>query len=403
MPLPLEGIRIIDWTQAQQGPVATALLGDLGADVIHVEKPVTGDMARGFMKTAGAVTRMPDGRNFYFEANNRNKRSITLNLKTEGGRKIIYRLVEKSDVFLHNMRKGVADAVALDYKTLSDINPRLIYCWASGFGPVGPDSERPGLDFAGQGQSGVMYTAGYPDMPPLPLASGVCDQMGAVMAAWAVLAALVARERLGIGQEVNTSLLGSLLVLQGLNVTQRLWLGQKQERINRSEARNPLWNYYQCSDGKWLILSMLGEHYWPIFCRATGLGYLEKDPRFADRDKREENGPDLITILDDLFITKPRDKWIETLCREEDLIFSVVNTMDDVINDPQVTANDYIVDFNHPVFGPVKYFGFPVAFSKTPMAIQREAPELGQHTEEVLLEAGYTWDEITDFREKGIF
>ena len=156
MPLPLEGIRIIDWTQAQQGPVATALLGDLGADVIHIEKPVSGDMARGFMKTAGADTGMPEGRNFYFEANNRNKRSITVNLKTEEGRKIIYRLVEKSDVFLHNMRKGVADAVALDYKTLSGINSRLIYCWASGFGPVGPDSERPGLDFAGQGQSGTI-------------------------------------------------------------------------------------------------------------------------------------------------------------------------------------------------------------------------------------------------------
>jgi crotonobetainyl-CoA:carnitine CoA-transferase CaiB-like acyl-CoA transferase len=382
--------------------VAAALLGDLGADVMHLENPVTGDFARGFMKAAGAVTGMPEGRNFYFEANNRNKRSIAVDLKKEKGKEIIYRLVEKSDVFLHNMRKGVAEKLALDFKSLSRYNSRLIYAWASGFGPVGPDSERPGLDFAGQGQSGMMYTAGFPDMPPLALASGICDQMGGIIAAWGILAALVGRERLGVGQEVNTSLLGSLLALQGLNVNQRLWLGQKQERINRSKARNPLWNYYQCSDGKWLILAMLAEDYWPVFCGTMGIGQLITDPMFEDAEKREENCEYLVSMLDDLFASKPREEWIKILGTERDLIYAVVNTMDDVVEDPQVIANKYIVNFDHPVFGTIKYFGFPLDFSETPMTIQREAPELGQHTEEVLLELGYNWEDITLLKDESV-
>jgi crotonobetainyl-CoA:carnitine CoA-transferase CaiB-like acyl-CoA transferase len=398
----LRGIKVIDWTQGQQGPLAAALLGDLGADVIHVEPPVTGEMGRGFLKAAGIVATMAEGRNFYFEANNRNKRGITVDLKKDRGREIIYRLIEKSDVFIHNMRKGVAEKLGLDYETLSRRNPRLIYAWASGFGPVGPDSERPGLDFTGQGQSGIMYGAGFPDMPPLPLASGMCDQMGAIILSWGILAALVARERLGVGQQVNTSLLGGVLALQGLNVNQRLWLGQKQERTDRAKARNPLWNYYQCRDGKWLILAMMGEHYWPLFCKTVGLEDLIARPVFESMEKREQNCEELVSILDDLFAGKSREEWIGILNTERDLIYSVVNDMDDVVRDPQVTANRYIVDFDHPVFGPIKYFGFPVHFSETPMAIQREAPELGQHTEEVLLEVGYNWEDIGLMKDEGV-
>jgi crotonobetainyl-CoA:carnitine CoA-transferase CaiB-like acyl-CoA transferase len=400
--MPLRGIRVIDWTQAQQGPVATSLLGDLGADVIHVENPVTGDMGRGFMRTIGAITGMPEGRNFYFEGNNRNKKSLTVDLKTEKGREIIYKLVEKSDVFFHNMRKGVAESLALDYKTLARINPRLIYGWSSGFGPVGPDSGRPGLDFSGQGQSGIMYAAGYPDMPPLTLASGVCDQMGAIVAAWGILAALVARERLGVGQEVNTSLLGSLLALQGLNINQRLWLGQKQKRIDRNKAGNPLWNYYRCSDNKWLILAMLGEQYWPMFCQTVGLKDLENDHRFENAEKREQNSAELVSKLDALFSSKPRAEWIEILGSKKDMIYAAVYDMDDVINDPQVLANKYVVDFDHSVYGPIKYFGFPVDLSETPMSIRKEAPKFGQHTEEVLLELGYNRDDIALLKDNNI-
>jgi crotonobetainyl-CoA:carnitine CoA-transferase CaiB-like acyl-CoA transferase len=226
--------------------------------------------------------------------------------------------------------------------------------------------------------------------------------MGAIMAAWGILAALVARERSGVGQEVDTSLLGSGLALQGNIVTQRLWLGQKQERIDRSKARLPLWNYYECADGKWLILAMLLEDYWPRFCKAVGLEKLINDPRFENAEKREENCEQLVSMLDELFAGKPREAWMKILAAEKDLIYGVVHTMDDVVEDPQVIANNYIVDFDHPVFGPVKYFGFPVGLSKTPMAIQREAPQLGQHTDEILLEIGYDRGDIAKLREDAV-
>jgi formyl-CoA transferase len=159
-----------------------------------------------------------------------------------------------------------------------------------------------------------------------------------------------------------------------------------------------LWNYYRCADGKWLILALLLEDRWPRFCRAMGLDRLVTDPRFESAEKREENSAQLVAMLDDLFAQKPREEWMRILGAEKDLIYGVVNTMDEVIDDPQVKENDYIVDYEHPVFGPVQYFGFPVGLSKTPMAIQREAPGLGQHTEEILLAIGYDRKEIEKLR-----
>jgi crotonobetainyl-CoA:carnitine CoA-transferase CaiB-like acyl-CoA transferase len=399
---PLEGIRVLDWTQWQQGPVATAMLADLGAEVIHIEHPNTGDGARG-LKPAGR----PDllrGRAAYFECNNRGKRGITLDLAKEKGREVLYRLVKNSDVFVHNFRQGVPEKLGLDYETLCQYNPNLIYTAASGFGPKGPDAKEPAFDYIGLARSGIMTMMGEADMPPLLIQMGIADQMGAIMTAYGVLAAIIARERLGVGQQVDVSHLGSMIALQGLTVSMQLYYGVEIPRPNRKKAGNPLWNYYQCKDSKWLVLAALQSgRQWSSLCKALGIEHLENDPRFADMDKRAENCEELIAILDEIFLTKPISEWTKILKEPGDLIPAPVQTITDLINDPQVLANDYIIDCNHEVLGPVKVVGLPIQLSKTPGVVKCEAPEFGQHTEEVLIEiGGYSWEEIAKLRDEQV-
>ena len=399
----LEGIRVLDWTVWQQGPMASVMLGDLGAEVIKIEDRVSGDPSRGFMRQMGAGMGI-GGRNFYFEVMNRNKKSVTLDLNKQRGKEILYQLVEKSDVFLQNFRQGVAARLGMDYATLSRYNPRLIYASASGWGPQGPNRQKPAFDFTGQARSGIMTIAGELGSSPISLQGAIGDQIGAIMTAYGVVAALLARERLGIGQEIDSSLLGSLLFLMGLNVSFKLGFGIEMPNHNRAGAYNPLWNYYKCSDDKWLALAELqADRAWPIVCRALGMQALEKDPRFDSLEARAKNAAELISIMDRVFVTKTRDDWLKTLEQAGDLIFEPVNTISDAVEDPQVLANDYITDFNHPVWGKVKALGIPVKFSKTPGRITREAPEFGQHTEEVLTEVlGHTWDDIAKLREEEV-
>src|SRR6266508_464609 len=282
MGMPLDGIRIIDWTIWQQGPVATMMLADLGAEVIKLEERVGGDPGRGVMSVAGVMIGTSEGHNFYFEANNRHKKSLTLDLKKPEAKEVVYKLAKKSDVFVQNFRKGVAAKLGIDYQTLSKYNPKLIYASASGYGPFGPDSGEPSFDYMGLARSGIMNAVGEPDMDPLNITGGIADQMGAIMLAYGVITALFTRERYGIGQEVDTSHLGSMMALQGLNLACRLTLGKEFRRAYRTKAPNPLWNHYKCEDGKWICLAMIqADRYWPDLCKALGIRELEKDPKFA--------------------------------------------------------------------------------------------------------------------------
>jgi len=402
MPMPLEGYRVVDWTIWQQGPVCSALLGDLGADVIKVEERVGGDPGRGMAKLSGVD--LSDRPNFYFEANNRNKRGITVDLKKPDGREIIYRLIAKADVFVQNFRKGVAGRLGLDYATLKQHNPKLIYATATGYGPEGPESGDPSFDQLGLARSGIMLAAGEPDMPPLAIAGGIADQMGAIMLAYGVLTALLARERYGIGQEVDASHLGSMMALQGLSVSARLMWGFAIPRMPRKFQSNPLWNHYQCGDGRWICLGMLQpDRYWADFCRVIGRPELATDARFADLRTRAGNAGAAIEILDAVFATKPLDEWMRLLRAGGDFIFCQVNAVDDLPNDPQVQANQYVVDFNHPRFGATQVMGIPVRLRETPGTVRRPAPEFGEHTEEVLIDLlGYSWEQIADLKAREV-
>ncbi len=400
----LEGTRVIEWASFQQGPVAGSMLGDLGAEVIKIEQPGVGDPGRGMMKVLGVSTGVA-GRNFYFEYINRNKRSITIDLKKDKGKEIIYRLVEKSDVFLTNWRQGVAKRLKLGYETLYQYNPRLIYAAASGWGLKGPLAERPGFDAIGLARSGMMFLTGEPGMPPLNLPVGFADQMGAIFTTYGILAALFYRERHGSGQYIHASLLGSMVAgAEGLSVAAKLIVGKDMGRASRAKAGNPLRNYYKCKDGKWIAFSgVQGDRHWPIFCRVLGMQELEKDPRFENMEAREKHAEECVSTLDKVFVTKTREEWVMLFEQGGDIPFTPLHDMDDVVTDRQVLENDYIVEFDHPVWGKIKTTGFPVHFSNTPASIRREAPELGQHTEEVLIEIlGYTWDEIAKLKEEEV-
>jgi len=403
---PLEGIRVLDWTQWQMGTVATSMLADYGAVVVHIENRVTGDAGRGLkFPTLGEL---PAGRNAYFETNNRGKKGIAIDLVKQEGKAVVYRLVRNADVFVHNFRQGVPEKLGMDYETMSRHNPRIIYAAASGYGPRGPEAKEPAFDMIGLARSGISSSVAIPDDPNLPLGGGLADQMGAIMTSYGILMALLARERTGVGQKVDVSHLGSMITLQGLNIGLGLYLNpvatEQRARVGRKNAGNPLWNYYKCKDERWLVLGMLQpDRQWPVVCEALGIQHLTEDARFENQDVRRENCADIIAVMDDIFITRTADEWMKVLKDTGDIICTPLQTLRDLPDDPQVIANAYIVDYEHQALGNVKVRGLPVELSETPGKVRAEAPEFGQHTEEVLIEmGGYTWEEIAELRDKEV-
>jgi len=397
---PLDGIKVVEITVFQQGPVAGMRLGDLGAEVIKVE-PKTGDPARGFMRIIGVDTGLK-GRNYYFESNNRNKRSIALDLKAEKGKELFFELIKQADVFVTNMSIEAPERMGIDYQTLSAINPRLIYAHASGWGRKGPDANDLSFDYTGLGRAGTMMMCGERDGPPGNLVPGMGDEVGGLMCAWGVTAALYAREKTGKGQLIDSSLLGSLIALEGVNFASSAIIGQDFPRRQREKAGNPLDNHYKCKDDRWIVLAHLQpDRYWPTVCKAMGLEELIDDPRSNNLDARRDNAAEVVSIMDKKFATKTRDEWIK-IFKKHGVIHTPIQTPSEVINDTQVLANDYITKFDHPVWGQIKMLGFPWSFQETPASIRREAPILGQHTEEILLELGYSWDDITKLKEEEV-
>ncbi len=404
MKRPLDGVRIIDWTIWQQGPVSTMMLADLGAEVIKIEERVGGDPGRGVLSIAGALVGATSGPNFYFEANNRHKQSLTLDLKNPKAIEIVYQLAEKSDVFVQNFRKGVADKLGIGYEALSQRNPQLIYASATGYGPFGPDSGEPSFDYMGLARSGIMTAVGEPQMEPLSIAGGIADQMGAIMLAYGVMAALLAREKYGMGQEVDISHLGSMTALQGLNVACKAILGKEFKRMPRAAAPSPLWNHYKCGDDKWICLAMpQQDRYWSDFCKVLGIEHVLDDPRFATMGDRADNAKDLIPILDAAFASRPRADWMKALKEGGDFIYTVVNTIADLPADEQMLANEYIVDYEHPRIGKTQLVGVPVRLSKTPGDPKGAAPEFGEHTERILTDLlDYSWEDVAKLREEEV-
>ena len=399
----LEGIRAIEWAWMVAGPTAGYVLGDLGADVIKIEEPGSGDPGRWVDRYMGVPVSLPNDSSPHFELANRNKRSVTLNLRHPEGREVLYRLVEKSDIFYNNFRKSVRERLGLDYGTLRDLNPRLIYATTTGFGPEGPAAESRAYDNLGMARAGTMYTIGEEGTPPQQMVFGLADQMTGTFLAFGIISALLARERHDVGQEVDASLFGTMLHGQGIANSVYFFLGEEAPRPKRRNAFNPLVVHYECKDGRWVAFSeQRPQEAWPRFCAALSIESIQDDPRFTTTKARGENSEELIAIIEQAIGSRPFSEW-EPILTQYDLIFAPVQRIQDVASDEQAWANRYLVKHDHSVFGPTTMLGFPIGFSEMPASIEREAPRIGQHTEEVLMEVGeYTWDDITRMRDNGI-
>lgn len=399
---PLKGVRALEWGAFHAGPGALAILADLGAEVIKIEQPGSGDPIRNLVRF-GNFPVARDGHSIFYEGANRHKKSIALDLSKEEAREIVYRLVSRCDVFLTNFRANAIRNQRMTYADLSPLNPGLIYASVSAFGSRGPDKDGGGFDFLGQARSGLMWAMGEPDMPPLIAQFGLIDQMTSVMTSHAIITALYARERTGVGQELKTSLLSSAMFLQYFNVLSALIMDDNPPRHVRGST-DPLRNYYRCQDGKWLCITL--RHHspavWGSFCRAIGHPELEHDAKLANREELFEHREEFAAFLDGVFMTKPQDEWLRLL-KENDIFCSPVNTSLELIGDPQVVANDYLAAVSHRLFGEIKVPGYPVEFSGTPAAKGFTAPHVGEHTREVLgAIGGYGEEEIEALRKRGV-
>ena len=402
---PLKGVKVLDWTVWQFGPVSTSMMGDMGADVLKIEA-LDGDPGRALQRASTLNLDLPDDINVYFEACNRNKRSLAVNLKTPEGTEIVHKLVESADVFVQNFRKGVAERLGLGYETLREINPMLVYGSASGYGPEGPDAYLPSFDGNGQARSGLMMSAKpIGAREPTRITQGVSDQIGAIMLCLGVLAAIVAREQRGAGQKVEASHLSSNMWLQGLGISMSLLAGGDGRfgGYDRTRPSNPLANMYECKDGRWIqFMHLQPDRYWKDFAAVLGIGELVDDARFATMHGRAENSAELVKILDRRFAARTFEEWERALREAGDFIYAKVQTIEELEDDPQVIANEYITAIDHPTAGAVKMCNHPNTCSDTPARIQSAAPRLGQHAEDVLIdELGYSWDDIQRLRDAG--
>ena len=406
---PLDGIRIVDWTIWQQGPVAGAMLGDLGAEVIKIEERERGDGGR-------AMLAFDDGKSPYWEMNNRNKKSLAIDLKSAEGVELVRKLIDRSDVFIQNFRPSVAERVGLDYETLKARNPKLVYASASAFGAEGPERRSRAYDLLGQARSGFLLRTGHEDEPDTP-DGGMADQMGAIMLAYGVLTGLMARERHGIGQKVDTSLLGSMMWLRGLPIVLSLMRqdGQeaksemskhmKSDKPTRLDPGNPLWNTFKCADGKWLALACVTtDPHWPVVMDALGNpAALVNEPAYGDHWGRCSHAREITAVLDPIFASRPREYWLEQMVGKGDLPVCAINTTAEAANDPQAIINGYVTTLKHPSYGEIRVPGFPVTLSETPARIRRQAPQFGEHTEELLIDLlGLNWNEVTALRERKV-
>lgn len=384
----LEGVRVLDFGQIQQGPFAGVLLSDMGADVIKVEEP------------GGEARQGPDARGFsgMHEANNRGKRSITINLREEAGREVVRRLTPSVDVVLENFRPGRMDQWGLGYDALCQIRPDIIVGSGSGWGREGPWASRGGYDHVAQAFSGVMSEQGGGSaLTPQALIGGFADSIGAMMLAYGIMTALYSRERTGEGQHVDVSLVGSMLALQQRPLTIYFGTGVQPGFEYR---RSATYTHYQCQDGRWVAIAANTQAMWQRLCDALDKPEWRTDERFAGPFDRSRNKDLLVAEMEATFLTRPQAEWLERIAAN-DVPYAPVMDYPAVAEDPQILANGYIQDIDHPIWGPMKTVGPPVQMSKTPPRIQSAAPMPGQHTEEVMLAAGYTWDEIGALRERG--
>ena len=392
----LEGIKILEVCQWVAGSATGALLAEWGADVVHIEHPVRGDAMRGLSNVGGMSI------DWLFELDNRNKRSVTLDISRAEGQAVLHRLVEKRDVLITSLRPSELERYNLEYRTLSKLNPRLIFACVTGYGRKGPDREKRAYDVtAFWARAGFMASLRAPDMDPVFPRGALGDHTVALALACGITTALFARERTGIGQEVDVSLLNTGIWVQSIDVSMALATGEYPPYQRRSEMP-AMTNSYRTKDNRWIYFGhMQQDPYWRAFCQALDLGHLENDERFSMLESRMAHNYELLTIVEEAIGKRTFEEW-RPILDEHGLIYELAQDAVDIAQDEQAWANDCFATIEHPTHGVVRLVANPIKLSKMPSSIGTTAPEFGQHTEEFLLENGYTWSEIALLKEHGV-
>jgi len=391
---PLDGLCVLDMTEALAGPFCTMMLGDLGAEVLKIERPGSGDMSRGWAPP------FVGQESAYFLSVNRNKRSLTLNLKHPEAQAILHKLIQQSDVFVVNQpRLDSLRKLGADPDTLRGLNPRLIYCAISGYGMTGPYAGQGGFDVVAQAQSGLMALTGEPDQGPVRYPIPLSDATAGVYSVIGILSALWVRERTGVGQFVDVALLDGQTAWLTNVAGSYFATGQRPKKLGNAHPNIVPYQPFKARD-KYLIVAVGSERLWDRFCQALEIAEsIGKDPRFAANADRLRHRVELIPLLERIFVTRDAEFWLERL-RAADIPCGPINEVDEALNDPQLLARGMIVELMHPAAGPVRSLGNPVHLADTPVGYRLPPPMLGQHTGEVLAELGYAADEIGRLRKE---
>ena len=389
---PLDGIRILDFTRYQQGPYATTMLADMGAEVLKIEAPRVGDYGRRLLTGH-------DGFSGFFEALNRGKKSLCIDLRQPEGRDLALRLGRDCDVVVENFRVGTMDGWGLGYDAFEAVNPGVIFASATGWGSSGERARYPAFDQTAQAYSGfAQHSGGGPGFEPIIPYPGLADQVGAMNLAYAIMTALFVRERSGVGQKVEVSLLGTMLALQGPELQYALHYGEERPRERRA---SPTIGEFECGDGKWIMVVALDQKFWPRLCSALGAEELVGDERYVRGLRRYEHRHELEPVLEGFFRKRPAAEWLVRLA-EFDVPAAPVLDYVALRTDEQSRAAGYIVERDHPRFGVEQVVGPHVRLSKTPPLLREAAPELGADTVGELRKLGVSDAAIEELMEKGV-
>ncbi len=395
-PLPLTGVRVLDISQVMAGPYACMLLGDMGADVIKIEPPGTGDQTRGSMGF-----RMKGADSLGFLNMNRNKRSITLDLKTPAGKEVLLRLAKDADILVENYRPGALKRLGLGYDVLREVNPRLVYTSISGFGQTGPWADRPGFDLMAQAMSGVMSVTGYPGSPPVKCGVPVADIGCALFAVYATLCVHIAAKNTGQGQYVDAALFDAAMAFSVWDICDYWGTGKRPEPLGTSNKMTAPYQAMASSDG-WFVMGANNQKLWEQLCRLLAREELLADPRFATIAQRLAHRAELQEELERTFRQQPKDHWVELLLAHG-IPAGPILGYPEAFGSEHGQARGMRMEIDHPVEGAVPNIGFPVKLSGTPQQVRRHPPLLGEHNDEVLQELGLGEAERARLRKQGAF